>query len=171
MACSRPSIISSLLWLTAHNGEAAGWVIIEVSSTTTTLFMKFTDLERITIMSAGYSWFSVFQVMHRCFSCFISFNLKNILWDLCHYHHYSHFREKKLGTKAKQLVISIKRIQNQAVLFQSPPLLCLSLPWHSPNIVLWPRLSHTNLNNTIQLNRINLYSLKIEAHEHKHTHK
>lgn len=64
MACSRPSVISLLLWPVAHDGEAAGWVgnIIEGSSTPIMIpFMKFTDLERITI-SAGYSRFSVFQV-------------------------------------------------------------------------------------------------------------
>lgn len=99
MVCSRPSVISLLFWPTAHKGEAVGWVgnIIEGSSTTiTTPFMKFTDLERITIMSDGYSWFSVFQVTYRYFSLFISFNFKNILWSRCYYHHYSHFTGKEI---------------------------------------------------------------------------
>ena len=49
--------------------------------------MKFTDLERNEIMSAGYSWFSVFQITYRRFSFFSSFNFK-ISYEVGYYYHY-----------------------------------------------------------------------------------
>lgn len=56
MTCSRPSVICLLLQTMAHNNETAGWVgnIVKGSSPTiTTPFMKFTEIERITVISAA----------------------------------------------------------------------------------------------------------------------
>lgn len=52
----------------AHNGEAAGWVgnIIEGNSTTITIpFMKLSDLERMTTISAAYLWFRAYDMVYH----------------------------------------------------------------------------------------------------------
>ena len=81
------------------------------SNTITTPFMKFTDLERNAIMSAGYSRFSVLQMTYRCFSCFSSFNFK-ISYEVGYYsHYYSHFTDIETRDES-----TVSRIQSPAVL-------------------------------------------------------
>lgn len=72
--------------------------------------MKFTDLERNAIMSAGYSQFGVLQMTYRRFSCFSSFNFK-ISYEVGHYYHYSHFTDTETRDES-----TVSRIQSPAVL-------------------------------------------------------
>lgn len=59
--------------------------------------MKFTDLERITAVSTGYSRLTVFHSSNilGAFHFVILLNLKNILWGRCYYHHYSYFTSEE----------------------------------------------------------------------------